>query len=221
MSPLATYLVLICVLLKIGFYASLPQDKRFLMQNGMHLKRTDLCNECTKCKCFPHATLDFSCAVVENYGYGFCEQYICNITCPTATTTVSQPHPVTCNKTSAITAVALNQPVKNSSVSSCLDIYYQPPEALVTLNCGIPSVQSWKQGQKVVEACRSNFNTTLPYTPVSTFTHSHHDVISGILVHCTSEGFTMIAQTCTSSPGVMNITHNSKYHAQDFHFILS
>ncbi|XP_061193414.1 uncharacterized protein LOC133201642 [Saccostrea echinata] len=136
-------------------------------------------------------------------------------------TTIAPPLPVTCNKTSVITAVALNKPVGDSSASACTDPTYQSPESLVTRYCGIPLVSNWKQGQKVIDECQSNSASNRSYTPVSTFAHGHHDVMSGIFLHCTTAGFAMIAQNCTTTPSVVNITHGSLYHLQDFRFVLS
>ncbi|XP_062604911.1 uncharacterized protein LOC134266706 [Saccostrea cucullata] len=139
----------------------------------------------------------------------------------TIQTTTTPPLPVTCNKTSIITAVALNQPVGDPSTSACPDTTFQSPESLLTNYCGIPLVSNWKQGQKVIDECHSNPNSTLSYTPVSTIAHGHHDIMSGIFIRCISGGFSMIAQTCTTTPSVLNITHGSLYHLPDFRFVLS
>ncbi|XP_052711849.1 uncharacterized protein LOC128186153 isoform X1 [Crassostrea angulata] len=191
-----------------------------------------LCDECTLCKCRPHDLLDFACSsIIATDNYHFCENFICMhpITCSqdtspttkTTTTTTTPRLPVTCNKTSLIEAVAVNRPVTHPLVSPCSDPYYSPPEALTIKYCALPLASGWTKGQKVVDFCHSN--GTLPYTPISTFSHGHHGEISGVFLHCTDKGgFIMIAQSCTATPSVMdvNTAHDSLYHLQDFHFIL-
>lgn len=174
--------------------------KRFVLESSSSVSTTTsvptekLCEECTLCKCRPHELLDFACIdIIANDNYQFCEKFICMhpITCsqdtsPATTTITTTPRlPVTCNKTFLIEAVAVNHPVSHPLVSPCPDPAYSPPEALTIKHCALPLAYGWTKGQKVVDFCQSN--GTLPYTPISTFSHGHHEAISGVFLHCTDK----------------------------------
>ncbi|XP_071103004.1 uncharacterized protein [Haliotis cracherodii] len=106
-------------------------------------------------------------------------------------------------------AVTHKASTSHPGASKCPDGGSDRPEALVLSYCGVPEVDKWHPGPRVVDICCM----VPPYTPVATFVfgiyvEDEHG-IAGVFLGCTDDGFSMALQLCGHPPLVVNLTKSS------------